>query len=174
MPSEAVQGAARQSWKTDSPRALLRDILDAAKDPYRRNGVFETFAERVMEQDKDSKLFANIIEYWFDNNYRSAVRKYPEEEKSAKADRAKREVAAKRAAIDLVINRKADEKTVLLLATMMPIGKAFGDCTGSELRSMREHLPKTLDAVIAKVGDNVLARSVLTDKQLGKLALRLV
>ena len=177
----AVQGAARQSWKPDSPRALLRLILDAAADPHNRAAIYEEFMERALPpKDKASRLIVNIVDYWFDNTYRSAVRSYPTEAqgekralREARSEQAQREVERRRGAIEVVINRKADEKAVLLLATMMPIGKAFGDCTGSELRGMRQHLPKALDAVIAKVGDNVLVRSVFTNKSLAKMALRL-
>jgi hypothetical protein len=173
-----VQGAANQSWKTDNPRVLLRLILDHASDPHHRSAVYAEFVERSLGKNDRSKLFVNIVDYWFDNNYRSAVRSYSRDEEresqAAKAEEHEREVAQRRAAIEVVVNKRADEKAMLLLKTMMPIGKAFGDCTGSELRSMRQHLPKALDKVIAKVGDNVLVRSVFTNKALARMGLRLV
>lgn len=181
MTTNHVQGAARQSWKSDNPRAILRLILDGADDPHDRTSVYDKFVKHVLNKG-GSLILTNIVDYWFDNNYRSMVRDYPlpgqtEEqirmERESKRAAAQKEIASRYSKIEAVVARKADEKAVLLLATMMPIGKAFGDCTGSEVRAMRDHLPKAFDAVIAKVGDNVLVRSVFTNKQLGKLDLRL-
>lgn len=172
-----TQGAARQNWHANNPRPLLRDIMSKAADPHDREVIREEFFDAVTNAMRDS-----MQDWWFDNHYAYFLRSFPKpgqtmeahrEEREAIKEQGRQDVAVRVRKIKKAIEHRAHALMLLKLDSMMPIGKAFGDCTGHELRAMRKHLPRVFDAVIKKVGDNETVRDVLTDVDLKKMKLRL-
>lgn len=171
-------GASKQSWRSPGPRALLKTLMDEAKDPHDGKVLFKDFLAAVLpravrdafENEDDERRLVAVIEYWFTNNHHSMVLQYP------RPGDAKREAVAKRARKQKqeTIRKAVREKIqvvaeLLLLDWIMPNGKPIGDCTGDEIRKFGRKVAPWLTKIAARVKPAEIVRDVLTEADVRKM-----
>jgi len=164
-------GASKQSWRS-GPKAILKKLLDEAKDPHAGKVLFSDFLAIVLpssvrdafENEEDERRMVAIVEYWFTNHHKYMSLLYPQpgDEKREKIKRA--EVIEKQATIRKAIKQKIkDEAELLLLDWVMPNGKRMGDCTGNDIRKFGRKVAPWLTKIAARVKPNEIVRDVLTE-----------
>ena len=166
-------GAFKQSWRTPSPRALLKDLMDKSGDPHNKKVLFTDFlslalpqaARDVLNADDDGRLVA-IIEYWFTHNYDSLLKAYPHPGSVERETARKQQAAARQDQLRTAVRERIEEKAqILLLEWIAPNGKAIGDCTGQEIRQLGRQMPAWLDKVAARVAPDQIVRDVISETE---------
>ena len=171
-------GASKQSWRSPGPRALLKTLMDEAKDPHDGKVLFKDFLAAVLpaavrsafeNEDEERRLVA-VIEYWFTNNHNSMVQLYPRPgDKKREAERKKARVETETKIRLAVRNKIQDEAKLLLLDWIMPNGKTMGDCTGQEVRQFGRKVAPWLSKIAAKVKPGEIVRNVLSEDDVRKM-----
>jgi hypothetical protein len=171
-------GASKQSWRSPGPRALLKTMLDEAKDPHNGKVLFKDFLAAVLpesvrnafDDDDAAQRMTAIIEYWFTNNYASMIHAYPRpgDDKRTAVEKQKR--AIKQQALREAVREKIQEKAeILLLEWAMPNGKPVGDCTGKEIRQFGNKVAPWVAKIAAKVTATQIVRDVLSETDVRKM-----
>jgi hypothetical protein len=120
-----VTGAKRQSWRRANPRDVLKRLID--KNP--EMGEDELQAEAWDILHRDQQQMRTVFEYWFANNYRSAVKP---KSSGGWQERAKTQELAAKIEEQLVQKVEATVRVTLLYMTL-PSGKWLRDSTREEL-----------------------------------------
>ena len=172
-------GASKQSWRSPGPRALLKTLMDEAKDPHDGKVLFSEFVRAVLplgvrngfENEDDERRLVAIIEYWFTNNHNSMVQLYPPRPGAEKERTAKRNAQiAKQDKIRKAVREEVQDRAqMLLLDWTMPNGKAMGDCTGEEVREFGRKVAPWLSKIAAKVKPAEIVRNVLSEDDVRKM-----
>jgi hypothetical protein len=160
-----ARGATFQSWKASSPRELLASIVNG-NDGKSRDELLLLFNRAVRENDK---ILDTLIEYWFNNNFKSLKRlsEQPEPSQREATKRAKDEMAAElRAAVNDAVERKA---RIMLMDIMMPNGKRLRACTGDECRELSKSTGRWLAAVSREMKPKQKVGEALTEDRLHEL-----
>lgn len=153
-------GAKRQSFRTPSPRELLRNLIEALPAAS-EDILLRRFTDIAMGDDD---LIMVILEYWFTNNLRSLKTRPINIASSKLAEQARAETMRQR--IDETINQRA---RVILLTMVMPNGKMLRDCSGRECSALSKKIGPWLKAIAAKIGPTRLVGDSLTEIQVRKL-----
>lgn len=171
-------GASKQSWRSPGPRALLKTLMDEAKNPHDGKVLFKDFLAAVLpaevrdafESDDDRHRLVNIIEYWFTNNHHSMVALYPRPGDEKRKAAAVKERTAKQETIRQAVRERIQEQAeMLLLDWVMPNGKAIGDCSGNDIRKFDRKVSPLLVKIAARVKPTEIVREVLTEVDLRKM-----
>lgn len=151
-----TQGAKVQSFADNSPRKLLRQIMDAHPGADKED-IYKSFRHAVID---DPEMMDVILLYWFANNYVSlTMRPMP---MLSKRKRKEQSTASIKAMTETITRNFA---SMFLLNTKLPNGKTLGDTTFGECAKLGGKLNK-----IAKQGNpRQLVRTVLTNDQLKAL-----
>lgn len=171
-------GASKQSWRSPGPRALLKQLMDEAKDPHDGKVLFKDFLAAALPSpvraafanEDDERRLVNIIEYWFTNNHDLMMRLYPKPgDKKLKAAEQK-VLAEKEEKIRTAVREKiAEQAELMLLDWIMPNGKAMGDCTGKEVREFGRKVSPWISKIAARVKPDETVRDVLSEDDVRKM-----
>jgi hypothetical protein len=167
-------GASRQSWRSPSARALLRTLMDDAKDPHAGKVLFSEFLNVLLpapvrdafENEDDERRLIAVVEYWFTNNYDSLLKFFPRPEDKNRDAALKISRAAKETKIREAVRDRIVEKAEMLL---LDCGKAMGDCTGAEVKQFGRKVAPWLTKISAKVKPNERVRDVLNEADVRKM-----
>jgi hypothetical protein len=156
-------GATRQSWKANSPRDLLRRLIE--KNPTTsEERLLTLFTDEVRENEG---FLETLIEYWFTNNYRSLTRGTVEPAVQAKArEERQAKVAEIKHRVAKHIERKAQ---ILLLDLTMPNGKKLRDCTGKECAELGRKTSAWLVSLSQKLKPAQTVGEVFTEDKVRSL-----
>ena len=169
-------GASKQTWRKHNARALLKLLMDEAKDPHDGKVLFKDFLFAVLpaavreafEDEEAERRMVNIIEYWFTNNHHSMVQLYDKPAKEIAA--AKKQRAAKETQFrEAVRGHIVEQAELLLLDWIMPNGKPMGDCTGQEVRQFGRKVAPWVAKIVAKVKPAEIVRDVLSETDVRKM-----
>ena len=172
-------GASRQSWRSPSARALLKSLMDDAKDPHAGQVMFAAFLHALLptavrdafENEEEERRLISVIEYWFTNNYNSLLNLYPRPEDKKRNDfRQKSKSVAENKIREAVRKRIVEKAEMLLLEWAMPNGKKLRDCTGEEVRELGAKMPAWFKAIAAKVKPTEIVGKVLSEDQVRAMA----
>ena len=171
-------GASKQSWRSPSPRALLKSLMDEAKDPHDGKVLFKDFLAAILpvavrnafeNEDDEGRLIA-VIEYWFTNNHNRMLSYFPKPgAKERKANHAAKLEEKQQIIRSAVRTHIKQEAKLLLLDWIMPNGKPIGDCTGQECRQFGRKVGPWFANIVSKVKPSELVRDVFDETQLRKL-----
>lgn len=147
-------GAKVQTWRRNSPRELLKRLMEE-KPTDSKEAILEALQTELKD---DVELLDAVIEYWFTNNYNSLV---------ASLDPiapVRRNESVKRIA-DTIKSKIIEEAQILLLDTMMPNGKVLRYCTGQDCSKMGGWLGR----IAKKVKPRQNVGSALSEDQVREL-----
>ena len=171
-------GASKQSWRSPGPRALLKKLMDEAKDPHDGKVLFKDFLAAALptvvrdafDNEEDERRLVNIIEYWFTNNHNSMIQLYPKPGDEKRQAATQKERTVKQEKIRTAVREKIKEQAeLMLLDWVMPNGKAIGDCTGSEVREFGRKVSPWLAKVAERVKPAQIVRDVLSEADVRKM-----
>ena len=152
-------GAKRQSWRSASPRDLLKRLIEE-HPRYSESRLLERFEEMVKE-DGTGEYLSAIVEYWFANNYRSLTLNAATPEQRAAA---RQNISDAVAVIKKKVQRKIQEKaTAILLDMVMPNGKQLRACTGQECAAFSKTVSPFLARIAAAVKPMDVVGEVLSE-----------
>jgi hypothetical protein len=151
-------GAKRQSFAAANPRDVLLRVIKRSEDEEdARHKCWSVVS-------KDPNLIRTIYEYWFGNNYQSAVR---ETRGQKKKRRTKAEIAADVEQMRAHVDRHIEYKvSIKLLNMIMPSGKFLADSTREELAPLSGWVERIVDRL--QPGQTV-AQAGLTERDLRSL-----
>jgi hypothetical protein len=160
-------GATRQSWSRNSPRDVLKAIVDAHPRE-NESELLRIFTDEIRQNEAHVDA---IIEYWFTNNLRSMrqAQQSPEAARQRAAERDAVAVAIKQK-VEKVIERKAQVKAqVMMLSLVMPNGKALKDCTGRDCKELSTKVGPWLAALGKQLKPTQVVGKELSEAQVRKL-----
>lgn len=117
----AVQGAKYQSFRSASPRHLLKRIYDS--NPFASEDELQRLYSDEIRRDENREYLDSAIEYSFRGAYRALVGNPPRSAHDFSPE-LKEKIAA----------RVKEEAQVILLDLMMPNGKRLAECTAIDCR----------------------------------------
>lgn len=160
-------GATRQSWNRNSPREVLKALINTHPRES-ESELLRIFTDEIRQNEGHVDA---IIEYWFTNNLRSMRRAEPSVDLvRARAAERQAKITELKQVVERVIEHKAEAKAqIKMLALIMPNGKALKDCTGRDCKELSVKVGPWLAALGKQIKPTQVVGAALTETQVRKL-----